>query len=554
MMKIAVLFSVSLLLMFAAEAAFAAVTVYNVTSLNGASESPPNASLGIGTGTITVDTVAQTMAIDVVFSGLTGATTAAHIHCCTTNASVGTAGVATTTPSFAGFPLGVTSGLFKQTLNMLDVSSYNTAFITANGGTVASAFSALLIGMNAGKSYFNLHTTTSPSGEIRSFLAAVIPGACGSANGVVATTAPSTNLCTPTPAVSPMVTSNVSQFSWGCAGSNGGSTASCTAPRQYTITASVNGSGGTAITAVPANGVVTYNSTGTVSFTPAAGYVIGSITGTCGGTLGIGTNANTFTTSAVTGDCTVIASFLQSVNGACGVAANVTSFAPPSLALCAAGTASPISSAAGLHTWSCSGSNGGTTASCQASSVIRSVIASAGTNGNTTATNSGPAQASFVSANGGAGCSFDPTQSSFILQPAAYPQRNASAPHGYFKFKLVNCTQGFTARISITWPSLTGSLYTKYGKTAASNGASVFFTPSNLTILSNMASFDVTDGGLGDDDLLSNGEIVDPSGPILLAAPEPVAAIPAANEIALVALLALLLFVGIVRIRTQDQA
>ena len=47
--------------------------------------------------------------------------------------------------------------------------------------------------------------------------------------------------------------------------------------------------------------------------------------------------------------------------------------------------------------------------------------------------------------------------------------------------------------------------------------SSVFFTPANLAISGNTASFDVTDGGLGDGDLVANGVIVDPSGPVLLA-------------------------------------
>ena len=47
--------------------------------------------------------------------------------------------------------------------------------------------------------------------------------------------------------------------------------------------------------------------------------------------------------------------------------------------------------------------------------------------------------------------------------------------------------------------------------------SSVFYTPAKLAISGNTASFDVTDGGLGDGDLVANGVIVDPSGPVLLA-------------------------------------
>ena len=86
-------------------------------------------------------------------------------------AGTGTAGVATTTPSFFNFPLGVTSGTYDQVLDLTVASSYNPAFVTASGGTIAGAEAALLAGMAAGMTYFNIHTTVFPNGEIRGFLA-----------------------------------------------------------------------------------------------------------------------------------------------------------------------------------------------------------------------------------------------------------------------------------------------------------------------------------------------------------------------------------------------
>ena len=149
--------------------AVAAPIIYTAT-LSGAAESPPNASPGTGSATVTVDPVANTLRVQLSFSGLLGTTTESHLHCCTTASGTGTAGVATQTPSFALFPLGVTSGTFTQTLDLTSSASYNPAFITANGGTTATAEAALLTGIGADLSYLNVHTTVDPGGEIEGFL------------------------------------------------------------------------------------------------------------------------------------------------------------------------------------------------------------------------------------------------------------------------------------------------------------------------------------------------------------------------------------------------
>lgn len=149
--------------------AFAALIVYQAP-LSGPNEAPPNASPGIGNAKITIDTVLSTMRIEATFSGLTGTTSASHIHCCTSVVRAGTVGVATQVPNFSGFPLGVTFGSYDFTYDMTQAASFNAAYVTANGGTAASAFAALQAGMVAGKAYFNIHSNTFGGGEIRGFL------------------------------------------------------------------------------------------------------------------------------------------------------------------------------------------------------------------------------------------------------------------------------------------------------------------------------------------------------------------------------------------------
>jgi len=141
-----------------------------VTTLSGPAENPPNASPGTGSSTVVLDTAAHTLAVSVVFSGLSSPTTASHIHCCA--APPATAIVATTTPTFPGFPLGVTSGTYNVVLDTTQASSWNPAFITANGGTPLTAEATLAAGMAAGQAYLNVHTVAIPAGEIRGFLVA----------------------------------------------------------------------------------------------------------------------------------------------------------------------------------------------------------------------------------------------------------------------------------------------------------------------------------------------------------------------------------------------
>ena len=158
-------------LVVSAPTAYADTITFTAT-LSGALEVPPVASPGTGFTTVVLNTTANTLFVDAAFSGLTSGTTASHIHCCVASPFLNAnAGVATQVPSFIGFPLGVTSGSFAGLLDLTLASSYNPAFITAEGGTVPDAEAALVAGMENGESYLNIHTTTNPGGEIRGLLA-----------------------------------------------------------------------------------------------------------------------------------------------------------------------------------------------------------------------------------------------------------------------------------------------------------------------------------------------------------------------------------------------
>ena len=156
---------------------------YFFAPLSGAAEAPPNASPGTGSTVVQFDTTLHTLTVDISFSGLLGLTSASHIHCCTAVPGVSNVGIATVTPNFTGFPLGVTSGTYHNVFDTSIAAGFNTAFVTANGGTASSAETALLAGLLGGRAYLNIHTTSNPltgnpgvaGGEIRGFLAAPEP-------------------------------------------------------------------------------------------------------------------------------------------------------------------------------------------------------------------------------------------------------------------------------------------------------------------------------------------------------------------------------------------
>ena len=81
-------------------------------------------------------------------------------------------------------------------------------------------------------------------------------------------------------------------------------------PNAHTVTPSVPGGHGGISPSAPQS--VAHGSTAVFELTPEAGYGVAGVTGTCGGSLA----GNTYTTAAVTANCTVIASFARNPNTA----------------------------------------------------------------------------------------------------------------------------------------------------------------------------------------------------------------------------------------------
>ena len=110
----------------------------------------------------------------VTFQDLVAPNTASHIHVINGPGDanlVDTLGpVATTTPTFTGFPSGVMSGSYDYTYDTRLASTYRAGFVT-DAGSVALAETALFDAIMSGRAYLNIHSSTYPGGEIRGFLA-----------------------------------------------------------------------------------------------------------------------------------------------------------------------------------------------------------------------------------------------------------------------------------------------------------------------------------------------------------------------------------------------
>jgi hypothetical protein len=128
---------------------------------------------GSGTLSLQYDTDGHTLLISADWAGLSGTTTVAHIHCCTTTPRTGTAGIALGTGSpnlnLPDWPAGVTSGSYDRVIDLTDPNMFSPTFVTASGGTAAGAEASLIANLTSGNAYFNIHSSTFPAGEIRTF-------------------------------------------------------------------------------------------------------------------------------------------------------------------------------------------------------------------------------------------------------------------------------------------------------------------------------------------------------------------------------------------------
>jgi hypothetical protein len=126
-------------------------------------------------------------------------------------------------------------------------------------------------------------------------------------------------------------------------------------------------------------------------------------------------------------------------------------------------------------------------------------------------------------------------------------------PHGLFDFTLSGCAPGATIAMTIVYPAALppGTAYWKYGPTPVNTAPHWYVLPA--TVAGTTATFTITDGSLGDDDLAANGTIVDQGGPGApgSAAPQQV---PTLSEWATLLLAGLMACLGLGAVRRRVTA
>ena len=131
---------------------------------------------------------------------------------------------------------------------------------------------------------------------------------------------------------------------------------------------------------------------------------------------------------------------------------------------------------------------------------------------------------------------------------------NVDFPHGLFSFNITGLTPGQNVTLIITFPSdiPTTGQYWKYGPNGSINNPQPerwYQITMGSNDGDNIITIQLTDGGIGDDDGVANGVIVDQGGPGI---PTAVARVPTLTPIGIIALVGLLSAVAISKIRRRE--
>jgi len=141
------------------------------------------------------------------------------------------------------------------------------------------------------------------------------------------------------------------------------------------------------------------------------------------------------------------------------------------------------------------------------------------------------------------------------LNESDLPEENPNVdfPHGLFSFNITGLNPNQTVNITIAFPQNipTTAQYWKYGPNGSIDNPQPerwYQIPMGSNDGDNIITITLQDGGIGDDDGVANGVIVDQGGPGI---PTAVARVPTLTPIGITALAGLLLIIGIRRIKKR---
>ncbi|QJR16044.1 IPTL-CTERM sorting domain-containing protein [Usitatibacter palustris] len=430
---------------------------------------------------------------------------------------------------------GIAVGALSLNGGTIRDAATNNATLTLNS---VGSTAAVLVNQS-----FTVTPNAGANGTIAPNTAQTVP-----VNGTIAFTAtPSVGYTTAWTATCPGTPSG-NTFTTGAITGNCSVTASFTL-NSYTVTPSAGANG-----TIAPNTAQVVGHGGTTSFTatPGVGYTTSWAGSTCPGTPA----GNTFTTGAITANCSVAASFTlnsytvtPSLFGGNGTISPTT---PQTVAHGGTTTFTVTPSLGYIPSWpftTCPGTPSGNsftagpiTANC---TVVASFVSTANTNfSGPSATGTGTITAAITG--GSVTCGFTTPQFIPLAGHAASPPAGSAPngynfPHGLFDFRTTLCTPGSTLTFAITYPAAlpAGTQYWKYGPTPGNATPHWYTLP--VTIAGATATFTITDGGLGDDDLTANGAIVDQGGPGVPGAAGTATAVPTLSEWMLIVLATLML-------------
>ena len=312
----------------------------------------------------------------------------------------------------------------------------------------------------------------------------------------------------------------------------------------YPVTATALPPGSGSVTCTPSP--VSHGSTTTCAATPQPGYTFSTFGGDCSGATCVLANVQapkTVTATFALNTYPVTATAIPPESGSVTCAPSPVSHGSATACTATAQVGYTFSTFGG----DCTGATCVLT-NVQAPKTVTATFAPVTSFDGLTAAGTGRASVSF--SGGGAQCRIDPAGTGFVAAQAEPPLPGAQFPHGWLRLKLVGCDNGATVRVSVQWPSLPSppSLdYLKYGPTPESGGQAVFYQAPRFAVAGGVTSYDVTDGGFGDDDLAADGTIVDPAGPLLL----PPVAVPALDPRLLLLMAGMLAGIGLTAAHRQ---